>query len=155
MGQIKLYGRRTVSQFTSGNPTAAQYSHISVYNDSTIGHILRVRSYSVAPGAGAYVLGFLNQGSLGTLVAAGIPIFAGEGTLAGSLYSGSNTTQPTTGQLLGQLSSSTIYPIDFPLAYLRPGWSWVMQCRTVNTAMNGSILWEDLTPEMLHADELA
>src|SRR5216684_3750740 len=79
MGQIKLYGRRTVSQFTSGNPTAAQYSHISVYNDSTIGHILRVRSYSVAPGAGAYVLGFLNQGSLGTLVAAGIPIFAGEG----------------------------------------------------------------------------
>lgn len=152
---LHFYARRALQQYANQGAVAAQYSFVALFNDSTSGDMLRIRSYAVQPGAGAVCLAFLNQGSLGSLVLAGQSIFAGEPQFAGSLYSGSNATQPTTGSFIGQTTNGNFYNNLLPIAYLRPGWAYVIQCRVVNTSVGASLVWEDLAIDMLSAEELA
>jgi hypothetical protein len=152
---MHFFGRSAQVQYASQAAVSAQYSFIALYNDSTIGQILRVRSYNVATATAHNVLGFLSNAKIGSLVLAGASIFAGEQQAAGTLYSGSNTTAPTSGQFLGFTTTGQPWPSKLPLAYVRPGWSWVMQCDTVNIALVGSITWENLDPEQLQHYELA
>jgi len=132
---------------------AANYSSIALYNDSTIGHILRVDNW-IANAAAGTAIGFFIQGALSTLVGRGLSLFAGEQAQAGSIYTQQDTNAPPFGVIVNSGGTATQTPELTPWFYLRPGYSLVFKTFVVNLALSASFWWEDLTIDMLDDHEI-
>lgn len=133
---------------------AANFGFVSLFNDSTIGHILRVRHFLVYVGLAANAVAFFNRGAVGLQVSPGIPLFSGEQQPAGSIWSGTNVTAPPFGMILGSQNSNTVASLELPWFYIRPGFALVIKSDTVNLGIMASLAWEDLEMSMLDECEL-
>jgi hypothetical protein len=119
---------------------AANFGSIALFNDSTIGHILRVDNWLVNAGA-ATATGFFIQGALSTLVARGLSLFSGEQAQAGSIYTQQDVNAPPFGVIVNSGGTATQSPELTPWFYLRPGFSLVFKMGTVNLALAVSFWW--------------
>jgi hypothetical protein len=146
---VHIYGRRLRGGGTNVAALAANYSFVSLYNDSTIGHILRVVEWMVDAGGTSDAVAFFIPLVTGTLVSSGIQLFSGEGLGAGSIYSGQTVVPPPFGVILSSQGVPTIGSRDMPWFYVRPGYSLVIKNDVVNTLLVASLWWEDLEPSML------
>lgn len=151
---MHIYGRRLRGGGTSVAALAANYGFVALYNDSTIGHILRVIEYIVATGPAATAIATLSPGAPGSLVGAGIALFAGEQQMAGSIYSGTTVVASPFGVLLNAAATTIMGSRDMPWFYIRPGFSLVIKSDTINTLLVASLWWEDLEMSMLNDCEL-
>lgn len=148
------HGRRLRGGGTNVALLAANYGFAALYNDSNIGHILRVLYWLVGTGTAANAVAFFNQGTVGTLVGRGIALFSGEQDMAGQIYSGTNTTAPPFGLFVGAQGTVVSASTPTPWFYVRPGFSLVFKSDTVNLALNASFWWEDLEMSWLKPEEL-
>lgn len=151
--QTKIHGRRLMGGSASVAALAANYSAVGLYNDSTIGHILRVDNWLVNSGAGTAVA-FLQQGALNTLVGRGMSLFSGEQAQAGVIYSQQDVNAPPMGVFATGGGTTTQSPELTPWFYLRPGYSLVVKTGAVNLALLVSLWWEDLTMDMIDHHEM-
>ena len=151
---MHYYGRRLRGGGTFTAGAAASFSFVALYNDSTIGHILRVMNYIVVAG-GEDATAFLATGTVGSLAGAGIALFAGEQQMAGAIYGGSDSNAPPFG-LTVYLTSGQVFgsPTFTPWFYVRPGFSLVFKGTVANTTIRASFWWEDLEMSMLDPHEL-
>lgn len=154
MHHIKWYARRANFVFAAIAATAAQFGQISLFNDSTIGHILRLRWWSVAFPTTNNVYATIVAGSVGTKLNSSARIYSGEPAGAGSSYATSTATTPTPGLLVAQEQWFAQAVSDLPLFYLTPGYSLVFTGNLVNTVLQGSWIYEDLEMSMLEECEL-
>jgi hypothetical protein len=149
----KIHGRRLAGGSATLAALAANYSAVALYNDSTIGHLLRVVNWQASVTGGASVA-FMTQGALSTLVGRGIPLFAGENAPAGLIYTQQDVNAPPMAVFTSAGGASTQSPEITPWFYLRPGYSLVIKTQAVNLPLLVSFWWEDLTMDMLSDHEL-
>jgi hypothetical protein len=151
---MHIYGRRLYGGGFSQAAVGAQYSFVALYNNSTIGRILRVVEYLTGSGGTSNVVAFFAQGTVGSSQGAGVALFSGEQSGAGAIYAGSNATAPGFGINMNAAGSVTIGSRDMPWFYIRPGFSVVFKGDTVNQMVNATFWWEDLEMSMLNPYEL-
>jgi hypothetical protein len=149
----KIHGRRLMGGSATVAALAANFNSVALFNDSTIGHILRVDNWLCNAGA-ANAIAFFTSGPLSTLVARGLSLFSGEQAQAGSIYTAQDTNPPPFGVIVNSGGTATQSPELTPWFYLRPGFSLVIKGNTVNLALSVSLWWEDLTMDMLEDHEL-
>jgi hypothetical protein len=133
---------------------AANYSFVALYNDSTIGHILRVVSWLTVPNPIGNVTAYFVQGTVGSLVSRGVALFSGEQDMAGQIWSGQNTVVPPFGIILNANVNPAFAPAYAPWWHVRPGYSLVAGPPTVNIAVSVSFWWEDLEMSMIRPGEM-
>lgn len=151
---MHIHGRRLNGGGTSVAAVGAQRGFVALYNDSTIGHILRVVSiFGAAGGAGA-VFGFFVQGTVGSLVGRGIPLNNIQQAMAGTIYSGTDATALPNGVLIANNGWNQQHILDGWRTYISPGFSFVLKDDTVNLVFGGGFVWEDLEMSQLEPHEL-
>lgn len=150
--QTKIHGRRLMGGSAFLANLAANYNSVGLYNDSTIGHLLRVDNW-LSNAVGGTIVGFIQQGALTTLVGRGINLFSGEQALAGVIYTQQDTNAPPLG-IFANAAATAQSPELTPWFYLRPGYSLVFKTFSVNLNIIASFWWEDLEMSMLDPWEL-
>ena len=145
--------RLRFSAFNGANQAgvAAQFSLISVYNNSTARDFVVVHHFDfsiAAIGAGGF---YLAEGQVGASVGGDQVVVPGEAQPAGVMQTTTIAALPggRTHTLVGA-SLSYQWPHEYPVAVLLPGWSFVIYNGTVNVGLNASIWWEGVRADLYY-----
>ena len=130
---------------------AANFSYVALNNNSAGPAVLVVHSYDGSLFSAQSIGVTLVNGLTGTAASSEVPAVAGEGAPAGLIYTGAIATLPS------RLTRTTVpgnnfflWPHDYPVAYILPGWSFAVFCVTVNITLNASFWWEQLPAELYY-----
>jgi hypothetical protein len=149
-----VYGRRLRSGGNAQISSGSTYAFVALYNDSSIGHILRVMYWLASTTGTGSVIGYLLQGTVGTLLMPGLANFTGEQAGAGSIYSGQDAVAPLNGAYVSGNNAFTTAGNYSPWWYIRPGFSLVFKALVLNGPVWATFFWEDLEMSMLSEEEL-
>jgi len=130
---------------------ASVFSYVALNNNSAGPAVLVIHSYDASFIAGSLFGITLVNGLIGTATSTEVPAVAGEGSPAGLIYTGTIATLPsriTRTAVPG--NSFFLWPHDYPVAYILPGWSFAVFCLTVNITLNASFWWEQLPAELYY-----
>ena len=151
---MRRYGRRLNSESGLATTGGGVYNFVSLYNNSTIGHILRVLNVWGRVNSNTDICCFLVQGSNGSFQSNGLANFAGEQQMAGQIFLGFDANAPLNGLFVQSYGNAPPYGSLIPLFYVRPGFSLIAKADTTGNYIGVSFLWEDLDMDMLSPHEL-
>lgn len=134
---------------------AAQFSQLSLFNNSSARDLLAIIQVSATAGGAAEVGFSVTQGTQGTSGGLMSPIVTGNAAMAGQLFHQtvgalpSFDFEPTPGTLGQPFNTNYEW-----LAILSPGWSGVFTLEVVNLAFTLSLVWQLVHPEEIVSDDL-
>jgi len=152
MFHLAQWAQRGMRGQVSQAAVAAQYSYVSLYNNSPGPDVLVLRTlheFNVSSLSMfmAAVKGVPVGSASGAVLA---PIWTGQAVHAGQIYAGTSATALTPDwQILVGATVPWIMTGKMPLAIISPNWALVFTTKAVNVTLSLSLVWEAVP-----ADEL-
>lgn len=136
------------------------FQFVSLFDEVTSAYVLAVHDVASSAAAPLFIGSLVvSQGQLGSNPVQGQPVVSNRQAMAGQVSQGEIATLPTAGLFLPQTGlaaanaqGGSMWPHEFPLIVLTPGWSLTAYSATQDGPFNVSFWWQVLTPEEL--DEL-
>ncbi len=123
---------------------AANFSTVSLFHNGDPRFLLVVRDINMTAATNSAFVTGVAQGSIGSLVMAGIPVVTGEPTPPGQIFSSQQTALPSTPDY--NFGTNNAYGVpwlhDYAFVALRPGFSFWISGSVVLEALTAAILWE-------------
>lgn len=132
------------------NPGAGNGAIMGVHNNSLGPDLLVIHHFETSVLAANIVEYGLRQGTIGSAnPVPSVPLVTGEKQLAGAPYFSSTVGVLTTDTTLFMAAGIPyLWPHEWPVAVLLPGWDFIITCGAVAVGIRGGILWETVSAEL-------
>lgn len=128
------------------NAVVGQVSYVGIFNNASDGSVLRIYSVHLAVSASTRITWGSAQGNPGTLFTATQPygaIDSSSPALPGQLITATSAVCISThvGGLSALTGAASFYAPGWPLAIIRPGYSFLVETSNVNTYVECGMVW--------------